>query len=160
MLDGYEDKDKPKTNALSTAVPLLSMLGIMYARATGQWEVSDMVVRLIYIPLVLKFFQSAHRNTVSGCKDPTLSFLNQKWLVWLGNLAFPIYIVHGPIGQLFYKKLVAVNLWGAVQMGPQMFGVYLATVGVAAWLMQQLVLNNGAVKTLSKNSVAKLSSWM
>jgi len=160
MMDGSDDKDKPKTNALSTAVPLLSMLGIMTVRATGQWVVSDMIVRLIYIPLVLKFFQSAHRNTVSGCMDPTLSFLNQKWLVWLGGLAFPIYIVHGPIGQMFYKKLIAVKLWGAVQMGPQKFGLYLGTVGVAAWLMQQLVLNNSAVKNWSKNTVNSLSSKM
>lgn len=161
MMDGADDKDKaPKTNALSTAVPLLSLIGIMIARATGQWVVSDMIARLVYVPVVLKFFQAAHRNTVSGCKDPTLSLLNQKWLVWLGNLAFPIYIVHGPIGQIFYKKLIAVKLWGTVQMGLQKFGLYLGTVGVVAWLMQQLVLNNSAVKTWSKNTVSSLSSKM
>lgn len=160
MMDGNDDKDKPKTNALSTAVPLFSMLAVMIARATDQWVVSDMIARLVYIPLVLKFFQSAHRNTVSGCKDPTLSLLNQKWFVWLGGLAFPIYIVHGPIGQMFYKKLIAVKLWGAVQMGPQKFGLYLGVVGVAAWLMQQLVLNNTAVKNWSKSTVNSLSSKM
>ena len=162
MMDGSaSDKEKPpKTNALSTAVPFLSMLGIMIVRATGQWVVSDMIARLVYVPLVLKFFQAAHRNTVSGCKDPTLSFLNQKWLVWLGGLAFPIYIVHGPIGQVFYKKLIAVKLWGAVQMGPQKFGLYLGTVGVAAWIMQQLVLKNATVKNWSKQSVKSLSSKM
>lgn len=161
MMDGVDDKDKkPNTNALSTAVPLLGLLAIMVSRATDLWVVSDMIARLIYVPLVLRFFVAAHRNTVSGCKDPTLAFLNQKWLVWLGNLAFPIYIVHGPIGQIFYKKLIAVKLWGAVQMGPQKFGLYLGVVGVAAWLMQQLVLNNSAVKTWSKNTVSSLSSKM
>lgn len=162
MMDGTGDeKEKaPKTNALSTAVPLFTLLGLMFARASDVWVVSDMVARLIYVPLVIKFFQSAHRNTVSGCTDPTLAFLNQKWLVWLGNLAFPIYIVHGPIGQMFYKKLIAVKLWGAVQMGPQKFGLYLGTVGVVAWILQQLVLNNTAVKDWSKRTVKSLSSKM
>jgi peptidoglycan/LPS O-acetylase OafA/YrhL len=119
-----------------------------------------MIARLVYVPLVLKFFQAAHRNTVNGCTDPTLAFLNQKVLVWLGGLAFPIYIVHGPIGQIFYKKLIAVKLWGAVQMGPQKFGFYLGTVGVAAWILQQLVLKSATVKDWSQQSVKSLSSKM
>lgn len=161
MMDSASDKEKPpKTNALSTAVPFISMVGIMIGRATGHLVVSDMIARLVYVPLVLKFFQAAHRNTVNGCTDPTLAFLNQTVLVWLGGLAFPIYIVHGPIGQIFYKKLIAVKLWGAVQMGPQKFGFYLGTVGVAAWILQQLVLKSATVKDWSQQSVKSLSSKM
>ena len=47
-------------------------------------------------------------------------------MVWLGNLSFPIFIVHGPLGQVFYKKLIAKKVFGKVLQGPVNFGLYLA----------------------------------
>jgi hypothetical protein len=97
MLDGTEgNKATRKTNALSTAIPLVAMVGLMMARAVGAFNISDMLFRgIFFVPLFLRFLMAAHRNTVKSVSDPLLSVLNNSILVTLGNLAFPIFIVHG-----------------------------------------------------------------
>lgn len=164
MLDGAEgskDISARKTNALSTAVPLVAMVGLMVARAVGKLDISDMLFRsILYVPLFLRFLMAVHRNTVKSVKDPLLAILSNKVLVTLGNLAFPIFIVHGPIGQIFFKKLIANKLWGRVLAGPENFALYLATTFVTAWVLKKAVLENTAVNNWSKNTVDKLSSWM
>ena len=172
MLDDDDDDDddkmikktrKKKVNALSSLVPLVAIGGIMSLRAAGLVQVNDLLVRTtVMVPLVLRLFMGVHRAAVQGVKsDPLQAILNNKGLVWLGtNLAFPIYIVHGPIGQVFYKKVIATALWGKVLKGPEYFGLYLATTFVAAFLVQKLFLQSKAVANASKNAVAKLSLWM
>jgi len=157
MLD---DEEKPiRTNALSTILPILGMVGTTVLRASS-WSISDMFVRcLVWTPLFLQLLMSTHRNAVNGVKDPASQLLNSKLLVWLGNLSFPIFIVHGPVGQVFFKKLVATRLFGKVLKGPGYFGLYLATVAALAWILQQVVLKSKMVADLSKKSVEKLSSW-
>jgi peptidoglycan/LPS O-acetylase OafA/YrhL len=126
MLDTLENKDKPiKTNWLSTAVPFAGLIGILTARGAGLVpDCSDLLVRsVVFTPLFLKFVMGSHRNTVNSVKDPLSKFLSNNTLVWLGGLAFPIYIVHGPLGQVFYKKLIATKLWGQVLKGPGYFGL-------------------------------------
>jgi peptidoglycan/LPS O-acetylase OafA/YrhL len=161
MLDGADGKGSRKTNALSTIVPMVAMIGFMVARAVGLLNISDMLFRGgIFIPLFLRFLMAAHRNTVKGENDGLLTVLQSKPLVTLGNLAFPIFIVHGPIGQIFFKKLIANKLWGRVLAGPENFGLYLlATVGTA-WVLQKTVLQNKSVGDLSSKAVDSLSSWM
>lgn len=149
------------TNALSTAFPLLIMVGLMAARAFGVLNMSDMLFRsVLFVPLFLRFLMAAHRNTVKSIQDPLLTLLNNKLLVSLGNLAFPIFIIHGPIGQIFFKKLIANKLWGKVLSGPANFGVYLTSLVVVAWVMQKAVLQNNAINNWSKSTVDKLSTWM
>ena len=169
MLDGatpVDDKDKklsslPKVNALSTLVPLTALLGVMSIRAAGLIEVNDLLTRaIVVVPLVLRLFMSVHRVTVQGVNDPFTSLLNNKVLLWLGNLAFPIYIVHGPIGQVFYKRAIATQLWGKVLKGPEFFALYLGVTGFSAFLLQKLFLQNKAVQSFSKKTVDKLASWM
>jgi peptidoglycan/LPS O-acetylase OafA/YrhL len=165
MLDGGADDDKdkaPKTNWLSTTLPLAGCLGIMAARATGLVpECSDLLVRsLIFTPLFLKFVLGSHRNTVAQVWDPVSSLLSHKALVWLGGLSFPIFVVHGPLGQVFYKKLIATKLWGGVLWGPQYFALYLASVFVSAILLQTFFLQNKAVGAWSQKQVEQLASWM
>lgn len=41
------------------------------------------------------------------------------------GLAFPMFILHGPIGQIFYKKALATRLWGK-PMHTSFFPAYLA----------------------------------
>ena len=36
--------------------------------------------------------------------DPVVTFVLVRLEATLGSLAFPMFIVHGPIGQIFYKK--------------------------------------------------------
>lgn len=164
MLDGSDgEKDKaPKTNWLSTAVPLAGCLGIMTARATGLVpDCSDLLVRsLLFTPLFLKFVLGSHRNTVAQVSDPVSTLLSQKALVWLGGLSFPIFVVHGPLGQVFYKKLIAGKLWGGVLWGPKYFALYLVSVFVSAILLQTFFLQNKAVGAWSKKQVDNLASWM
>lgn len=164
MLDTAESKYKPvTTNWLSSTIPLIGLFAILALRATNLVPAcSDLLVRgILFTPLFLNFVMGAHRNTVNGVNDPVLSkFLSSKTLVWLGGLSFPIYIVHGPLGQVFYKKLIANKLWGKVLFGPQYFALYLATVLMSAYLLNRFFLQNKAVATWSKNRVTQFSSWM
>lgn len=163
--------EKPiQTNALSTMVPLLGIVGTMLFRATDVWPVSDMLVRpLIFLPLFLKFLMACHRNTVrrqvisgggGSNVDPLVSCLSHPFLVWLGTLSFPIYLVHGPLGQVFYKKLIAQRLFGQVLTGPINFGLYLTSVLLLAWILQTTVLPSKVVAQWTKSTVEKLSLWM
>jgi hypothetical protein len=161
MLDGTDGKEGRKTNALSTAIPLLGLVGLMLARAVGVLDMSDMLFRgILFVPLFLRFLMAAHRNTAKSIADPLLTVLNNNILVTLGNLAFPIFIVHGPVGQLFFKKLIANKLWGKVLMGPANFALYLVTMGATAWVLQKTVLQNSTVNKWSKDIVDRLSTWM
>ena len=159
MLDSLEGP--VKTTALSTLAPLVAIIAVMWARATNLFPISDMLARsAIFIPLFLRFMLATHRNTVNGVKDPIVDFLSSKTLGKLGSLAFPIFILHGPIGQIFYKKIIATKLFGKVLMGPQYFGLYLLTTLVAAWVVQKTFLASKAVGSWSKQSVESLSTWM
>jgi peptidoglycan/LPS O-acetylase OafA/YrhL len=170
MLDGMvdsESKDKPSdsppTSWLSTTVPFIGLVAILAARAFQLVpDCSDLLVRsLVFTPLFLKFVLGAHRNTVNGIQDFLLhKILSSKLLVWLGGLSFPIYIVHGPIGQVFYKKLIATKLWGGVLWGPEYFAMYLATVLFSAVMLNKFFLQNEAVANWSKAKVNEWSSWM
>jgi len=53
-------------------------------------------------------------------------------LTWAqGTLSFPIFILHGALGQLFYKKIIATKVWGKV-MGLDFFPAYVAIVLLAS----------------------------
>lgn len=152
----------PKVNVWSTVVPLVSILAVMVLRASGVWQVNDLLVRTVLIvPAVLRLFMGVHRAVLQGAKDPLTGFLSHnKVLTWFAKLAFPIYIVHGPIGQVFYKKIIATALWGKVLKGPEWFALYLATTTLTAFLLQQFFLQSKVVQRASKEAVAKLSAWM
>merc|ERR1711976_568297 len=123
----------------STLLPIAGMIGVVLLRATGVIQLSDMLTRaLIFMPLFLRFLMSAHRASVlPKVTDPICKLLSSKLLVTLGNFAFPIFVVHGPLGQLFYKKIIATKLFGGplhVICGPWFFYAYLAIVVAAAWV--------------------------
>ena len=163
MLDDADgEAPAPKTNSMSTFGPLALLAGTIVGRGFG-WipEMSDMLYRsVIFLPLFLRFMMSAHRNTVSRAWDPVVSFLSHPALVALGNLSFPIFIVHGPIGQIFYKKIIATQLFGKVMVGPVNFGFYLMSVVAAAYVLQKAVLQNKTVGDWSQKTVEKWSTWM
>ena len=52
-------------------------------------------------------------------------------LTYLGTISFPIFVVHGALGQVFYKKIIATKLWGAV-MPHSFFPLYCLIVLAAA----------------------------
>ena len=78
---------------------------------------------------------------------------------WLGSIAFPIYIFHGPLGQLFYKKAVATKVFGAVmskKFGYSFFYVYMASVIGVSVLVKRFFLDSKAVQTKTKEVTASL----
>ena len=88
----------------SPVVPLLSMLGLIVARAAGWLDVNDMITRTaFFIPLFIIFLMRLHRQSVSPSSPSSFGLtkmLAWKPLVECGGVSFAIYVVHGPIGQV------------------------------------------------------------
>ncbi|CAB9511929.1 Acyltransferase family [Seminavis robusta] len=172
MLDGVdEDKDKvPQTNTMSSLLPLVGMIAILALRATEVLQLNDMLTRcLLFLPLFVRFMMSCHRAAVaeatgtSKSKDLIVSFLSSGALTNLGSLAFPMFLVHGPIGQICYKKIIATKLFGGTLnklYGANFFYAYLGIVVGTAFLLKKLVLESKAIGTWSKNTAAKWSKGM
>ena len=173
MLDGVDDKDKggPKITALSTLGPLVGMLAVLVLRSMEVLKLNDMLTRtLLFLPLFLRFMMSSHRvavNEANGTAAPNsdliVSFLSSKFLTTLGGLAFPIFLVHGPLGQVFYKKIIATKLFGAPMnklYGAPFFYVYLGSVVAAAALLKKFVLESKAIGKFSKETAAKWAKGM
>lgn len=163
MLDGTEGEKAPKASAVATAFPVVGMIAVILARAVGIVQISDLLTRaVIFIPLFLLFLMAAHRASVQPkVTDPLVKLLSSKLLVTLGGLAFPIFVVHGPLGQLFYKKIIAAKLWGGTLnavCGPWFFYVYLGIVLASAWVLQKTFMTNKSVAAFSKSIVGKLSA--
>jgi len=143
MLDSHNKRRRPLT--WSVLVPCGITIGVIVGRA-AEWipHCSDLLIRkCIVIPAFLNFVMALHRNAVSvsneskTTNDPISAFLSTKTIIWLGKLSFPIYILHGPMGQIFYKRAIAGLLWGGVLRGQGYFALYLALVFLAATLVQQ-----------------------
>merc|ERR1712151_619587 len=102
-----------------------------------------------------------HRASIEKTvTDPIAKIMAWGPLTWMGGLAFPIFVVHGPLGQLFYKKVVATWLFGGplnIVLGPWFFYAYLAIVLGSALVLQKLFLSNNTVKTMSSLAVDKFS---
>lgn len=172
MLDGVDDKEgkTPQTNLFSTLGPLVGMVAILVLRAMEVLKLNDMLTRcLLFLPLFLRFMMSAHRVAVAEAtgtaksKDPIVGFLSSGILTSLGALAFPMFLVHGPLGQIFYKKIIATKLFGATMnkiYGAPFFYAYMGSVVVSAFLLKKLVLENKAIGTWSKNTAASWSKGL
>jgi len=164
MLDDAPGEEAaPKTNTWSTLLPLIGMIDVILLRARGRLHLSDVLTRsCVFIPLFLNFMMSAQRASVKPkVSDLVVKVLDHPLLVTLGNLSFPIFVVHGPLGQLFYKKVIASKLFGGPlnkQIGPQFFYVYLASCVAAAWVLQKTFLNSKKVTAASNAAVDTISA--
>lgn len=170
MTDGGDAEDRPTGSGgllASPMLPPLAMLALIGARAAGMIALNDPLSRgIFFIPLFIMFVVNLHRRAVSppeGTKGPGLmaAILSAKPLVYLGALSFPIFMLHGPLGQMFYKKAIATKLWGGtmnVIAGPWFFGVFWLTILVSAALVNKLFIENTWVQTRTKEAVQKLSS--
>jgi len=161
MLDHSGEEPAPKVGILDTVLPLVGMVAVIILRATGVVALSDMIVRpLIFMPLFLLFLMGLHRSSIlEKVTDPIAKFMAWRPLTWLGGLSFPIFVVHGPLGQLFYKKAIATKLFGGpmnVVQGPYFFWVYLLVVGVSAFLLNKFFMSSKAVASASKNVQEKV----
>jgi len=156
MLDGEQDSGK----TASPMWPLIGMLSIIGLRAKGIITINDMLVRTIaFIPLWIVFLMRLHRQSTGpgGAQKMLPKLLCMPPFLFLGGISFPIFIVHGPIGQVFFKKAVAKKLWGGMLAQPRpdgihwFFGVYWAVVLLMAILLQKCFVESSRVKEASKH---------
>jgi hypothetical protein len=150
------DSEKERSETGSSMLPLVAMVTIIILRANDVVTFNDMLVRgFLFIPLFIVFLMRVHRESVSGTSflaKGVVSFFNLPFLTSLGGVSFPMFIIHGPIGQLFYKKAVAKLLWGGPLnkvLGEWFFGIYWLVVVVVAYVLQNTFLTSKAVGSAS-----------
>jgi peptidoglycan/LPS O-acetylase OafA/YrhL len=155
------DTDKETEDTRSSVWPLAGMIAVIAARATGLLTLNDLLTRAaLFIPMFIAFLTRMHRESV-GSKGPSGHpvgrFLNFGLFKWLGGISFPIFIVHGPLGQLFFKKAVAQKLWGgSLARIPGFFGVYWAAVIGISYLLNKFFVQNKKVGEVSRDLSAKI----
>jgi len=165
MTDNTEvAEDKGPAAPASPLLPLVAMGTLIYARAAGWVTMNDPIARtFFFIPLCIMFFVRIHRETV----DPKAAGWNlskvMSWgpLTYLGTISFPIFMLHGPLGQVFYKRAVAKALWGGVlsqTVGYHFFWAYLAITVALAAVVQKVFLENKAVGEATGRAVKALSA--
>jgi len=162
------DEDPTGPSALSPVPPLLGMVGVIVARAYDVLPLNDPLTRsLLFIPLFITFIVCLHRQTIYGSGAYRLSsILSWGPLTYLGGISFPIFVVHGPLGQLFYKKVVAkkvfTSLWaefGITAWPAWFFFVYLGLVLASAVVLQHGFLNQKCVRDATASLTKTLSGW-
>jgi peptidoglycan/LPS O-acetylase OafA/YrhL len=118
-----------KDRSYFPGILLASLIAVIALRV--HYTVNDMIVRsAIFIPLFLVFLIHLHKSEGYLAK-----VLSHPVLVYLGEVSFSIYIVHGAIGQLFYKRVVS-NL---IFTEPVNIFIYYATVFISAVALYHLV---------------------
>lgn len=154
MLDTPEE-----TRKLGSTWPFMGMIGIIVLRAADMIEINDLLVRsAMFIPLFIWFLMAIHRETVGpqGYK-PIVKFMNLRIMQWLGGISFPIFIWHGPVGQLFYKKVIAQKVWGGSLARFQgHFAIWWLVVIILSWMSMKFFVNTEKVKQGTKRMSAQL----
>merc|ERR1712032_1367548 len=141
--------------AIGTILPLFGMVAVFPLRAAGILKLSDQIVKpILFVPLFLLFLMGLHRASVADqVNDPLAKVMSLKPLTWLGGISFPIYIVHQPLGQIFYKKAFYAATWKkwfGISFEPWFFYIYLLIVGVAAFLLNKSFMQSRKVAEWSK----------
>lgn len=147
MLDQTDEAPESTTNPLWCFSAAYASLGLRLTRL----NLNDALIRgIFFVPLYLKFLTQMHRDCTMETPHAITRFFGSKTMSWLGSLAFPMFILHGVIGQLFYKKAVALRLWGKVQ--PQkFFPVYILIVLTSSHLMNEYFVKSKAVQSRAGN---------
>jgi len=165
MLDGTDGEETPSANGLmsSPLVPLLGMIGILVLRAYEVVLLNDPLTRsIIFIPLFIKFLINLHRQTIYGEGSGRLSeILAISQLQYLGKISFPIFVIHGPLGQVFYKKLVRNKLFAQYDITgwpDWFFLVYLGLVVLASMILEHGFLQQKVVQDAMKTLTNSLKS--
>ena len=156
-----DDDSKPRAEKPAAPAPAwpaaVGLLALTAARAAGYLPLNDPLTRcLLFIPLFTLLVMRIHRNTVAGAKGFT-ALLGTRPLTYLGTISFPIFVLHGAIGQVFYKKIVATKLWGGV-MPQSFFPAYCAVVLLSAVAVQHLFLENKKVQEISASITKKITA--
>eukprot|EP00928_Gymnodinium_smaydae_P054931 TRINITY_DN38614_c0_g1_i1.p1 TRINITY_DN38614_c0_g1~~TRINITY_DN38614_c0_g1_i1.p1 ORF type:complete len:453 (+),score=41.78 TRINITY_DN38614_c0_g1_i1:52-1359(+) len=151
MLDDPALRKKP-ANPLWFFLASYATLALRLTR----FNFNDAMVRsCVFIPLYTIFLTTLHRDSLCPTPAAITRLLGSKWMSFLGSLAFPMFILHGPIGQLFYKKKIATKLWGRV-MPKQFFPVYLLIVMVTSHIVNEGFVKSPSVQRFSSRIVRYL----
>jgi len=145
MLDDEQQKSKKPANPLFYFLASYASLAL---RLTNL-DFNDAIIRsTLFVPLFTKFLTALHRDCLSENPAPITRFFGSKVMSRLGALAFPMFILHGPIGQVFYKKALAKRLWGKA-MPRSFFPVYLLIVLACSHLVNEFFVKSKRVQALS-----------
>jgi len=100
------------------------------------------------VPLFTKFLTALHRDCLTERPAAITRFFGSSVMSRLGGLAFPMFILHGPIGQVFYKKAIAKRIWGK-PMPRTFFPVYLLIVLLCSHLVNEYFVKSKRVQAAS-----------
>eukprot|EP00932_Pfiesteria_piscicida_P008201 SRR837773.18539.p1 GENE.SRR837773.18539~~SRR837773.18539.p1 ORF type:complete len:256 (+),score=99.11 SRR837773.18539:48-770(+) len=152
MLDTDEDRKRGHTNPLVFFVAAFASLGLRLTR----YDFNDALVRsVLFVPLWTKFLTAIHRDGLTKQPAAITRFFGSSLMSKLGGLAFPMFILHGPLGQIFYKKVVAKKLWGK-PMPNAFFPMYLAICLLASHFTNEYFVKNKKVGALA----GKVAAWL
>ncbi|CAE7337541.1 CUL1, partial [Symbiodinium pilosum] len=119
MLDTEEDKKKKPTNPLWLFLAAYASLALRLTR----FDFNDAIIRgVLFVPIFTKFLTQMHRDALSAEPAPITKFFGSKPMVTLGSIAFPMFILHGPIGQIFYKKAGFDSCEASATLADRMLG--------------------------------------
>ena len=165
MTESQEETDKSAKSGMPPAVLAVAMVAGMWTRAAGLVAINDMLFRgLFFIPLFTWFCIRVHKVTVASGGAPKASLtrlLAAKPLQYLGSISFAIFMVHGPLGQVFYKKIIATKLWGVVfTKHPWFFPYWCILVLLSAAALQKFFVENKQVQAATKTATKKIQGWL
>jgi len=145
MLDSEEEKKKKHVNPLFYFLASYASLGLRLTRL----DFNDAIIRsTLFVPLFTKFLTALHRDCLSEHPTAITRFFGSPVMSRLGALAFPMFILHGPIGQVFYKKAIAKRLWGK-PMPRSFFPIYLLLVLASSHLVNEFFVKSKRIQALS-----------
>ena len=181
MLDTEEEKKRKPSNPIWLFLAAYSSLALRLTR----FDFNDAIIRgVLFVPLFTEFLTAMHRDALSASPSAITRFFGCKVMATLGSLApwhlthgfivcsgkfwrqimswptkaFPMFIVHGPIGQVFYKKAIAKKLWGK-PMPHAFFPFYLAICLVLSHFTNEYFVKNKSVGTFAGKVAQKLAGW-
>ncbi|CAK9106520.1 Cytochrome P450 CYP72A219 [Durusdinium trenchii] len=151
MLD--DESQKPSMNPLWLFLASYASLGLRLTTL----NLNDAMIRtLLFMPLYTKFLVEMHRDCLTENPHRITRFFGSKSMTWLGSLAFPMFILHGPLGQIFYKKKIAEKLWGGI-LPKRFFPLYLLLVMVAGHFTNEYFVKSKRVQQFSTSLARKLA---
>eukprot|EP00435_Cladocopium_sp_Y103_P018088 s282_g4.t1 len=153
MLDTEEDKRNKPMNPIWLFLAAYSSLALRLTK----FDFNDAIIRgVLFVPLFTEFLTAMHRDALTAQPSAITRFFGCKIMATLGSLAFPMFIVHGPIGQIFYKKAIAKKLWGK-PMPHAFFPFYLAICLGLSHLVNEHFVKNKKVGAFAGKVAQKLA---
>ncbi|CAJ1332922.1 unnamed protein product [Effrenium voratum] len=124
-----------------------------------RFDFNDAIIRgVLFVPLFTEFLTAMHRDALSPSPSAITKFFGCKVMATLGSIAFPMFIVHGPIGQIFYKKVIARKLWGK-PMPHTFFPCYLAICVSISYLTNEYFVKSKKVGAVAGKVAQVLAGW-